>query len=339
MIEFKKYNSIENSFNTEFMEKVVAQVPPDMEWVVQEKVRGTNTSFLCDGQDVKFAKRTSRLADDEKFYDYAELLERYRNRVISLFNRVKKNHPDVRAISVFGEMFGGLYPHNDVKRNPRVSLIQKGVCYSPEHDFYGFDIYVFAEDGGKYLPVDEVNQLFDDEGFFYAKTLFRGSLTECLEHPNAFQSHIAEWLGLPPIKDNICEGVVIRPIEPLFLRNGDRVIIKNKNERFSEKKGEKKRNKLFTEPVPFSETLKLLLVKAETFVNENRLANVISHIGEVQFPKDFGKVMGLFSRDVLEDFLKEHSGEFASLEKYEQKAFNKEVNKFCTTLVKQIYMS
>ena len=49
MIEFKKYNSIENSFNTEFMEKVVAQVPPDMEWVVQEKVRGTNTSFLCDG--------------------------------------------------------------------------------------------------------------------------------------------------------------------------------------------------------------------------------------------------------------------------------------------------
>ena len=253
MIEFKKYNSIENSFNTEYMEKVVAQVPPDMKWVVQEKVHGTNTSFLCDGQDVKFAKRTSRLADDEKFYDYAEL--------------------------------------------------------------------------------------FDDEGFFYAKTLFRGSLTECLEHPNAFQSHIAEWLGLPPIKDNICEGVVIRPIEPLFLRNGDRVIIKNKNERFSEKKGEKKRNKLFTEPVPFSETLKLLLVKAETFVNENRLANVISHIGEVQFPKDFGKVMGLFSRDVLEDFLKEHSGEFASLEKCEQKTFNKEVNKFCTTLVKQIYMS
>ena len=83
----------------------------------------------------------------------------------------------------------------------------------------------------------------------------------------------------------------------------------------------------------------MLLVKAETFVNENRLANVISHIGEVQFPKDFGKVMGLFSRDVLEDFLKEHSGEFASLEKCELKTFNKEVNKFCTTLVKQIYMS
>lgn len=339
MIEFKKYSSIENSFNNEYMEKVVAQVPPDMKWVVQEKVHGTNTSFLCDGQDVKFAKRTSRLADDEKFYDYTELLERYKSRVINLFDRIKKNHPDVRAISVFGEMFGGLYPHNDVKRNPRVSLIQKGVCYSPEHDFYGFDIYVFTEDGGRYLSVDEVNRLFEDEGFFYAKTLFCGSLAECLEHPNAFQSHIAEWLGLPPIEDNICEGVVIRPVEPLFLRNGDRVIIKNKNERFSEKKSEKKRNKLFTEPAPFSETLKSLLVVAETYVNENRLANVVSHIGEVHFPKDFGKVMGLFSKDALEDFLKEHRDEFASLEKSEQKTFNKEVNKFCTAIIKQVYMS
>lgn len=63
MIEFKKYSSIENSFSREFMENVVAQVPPDMEWVVQEKVHGANTSFLCDGSEVKFAKRTALLAD------------------------------------------------------------------------------------------------------------------------------------------------------------------------------------------------------------------------------------------------------------------------------------
>ena len=321
------------------MESVVAQVPPDTKWVVQEKVHGANTSFLCDGQEVKFAKRTSVLADDEQFYDFPELIERYKDRVVNLFQGVKNEHPEVTAVSVFGELFGGRYPHKDVQRVTNVSLVQKGVYYCPMHEFYGFDIYIFTDEGAWYLPVDEVNRHFETSGFFYAKTLFCGSLAECLEQPNAFQSHIAEWLGLPPIEGNICEGVVIRPVEPLFLRNGNRVILKNKNERFAEKKSVKKRNKLFTEPVPFSETLKLLLVKAETFVNENRLANVISHIGEVQFPKDFGKVMGLFSRDVLEDFLKEHSGEFASLEKCEQKTFNKEVNKFCTTLLKQIYMS
>lgn len=339
MIEFKKYSSIENSFSREFMENVVAQVPPDMEWVVQEKVHGANTSFLCDGCEVKFAKRTALLAGDEKFYDFQELLDRNKARVINLFNAVKALHPDATAISVFGEMFGGLYPHNEVKRNPRVSLIQKGVFYCPEHEFYGFDIYIFAGDEGCYLPVDEVNELFEANGFFYAKTLFRGSLKECLEQPNAFRSKIAEWLGLPAINDNICEGVVIRPVEPCYLRNGARVLIKNKNERFAEKKSVKKRNKLFVEPVPYSDALQSLIAEAEAYVNENRLANVVSHIGEVRFPQDFGKVMGMFSKDVLADFLKEHGGEFDALDKCEQKSFNKEVNKLCTTMVRQVYMS
>ena len=74
MIKFKKYSSIENHFYKDYLDHVREQVPADMQWVVQEKVHGTNTSFLCDGNDVKFAKRTSILGDDEKFYDYQEIL-------------------------------------------------------------------------------------------------------------------------------------------------------------------------------------------------------------------------------------------------------------------------
>ena len=202
MIEFKKYSSIENSFSREFMEHVVAEMPQDLEYVVQEKVHGANTSFLCDGEEVRFA----------------ELLVRYKDRVQKLFADIKAKYPEVTHISVFGEMFGGLYPHDCVKVTHKVALIQKGVCYTPEHEFYGFDIYLFTEDSGRFLPVDEVNELFETEGFFYAKTLFRGTLAECLKHPNAFQSKIAEWLGLPTIEDNICEGIVIRPITPMYLR-------------------------------------------------------------------------------------------------------------------------
>ena len=55
--------------------------------------------------------------------------------------------------------------------------------------------------------------------------------------------------------------------------------------------------------------------------------------------KDFGKVMGLLSKDVLDDFLKEHGGSYSALDKCEQKSLNKELNKLCTTLVKQVYMS
>ena len=58
MLEFKKYSSIENSFNREFMERIVAEMPTDLEYVVQEKVHGANTSFLCDGSSGLFFLRS-----------------------------------------------------------------------------------------------------------------------------------------------------------------------------------------------------------------------------------------------------------------------------------------
>lgn len=339
MINFKKYSSIDNAITRDFMERVRAEMPTDLEWVVQEKVHGANTSFLCDGEEVRFAKRTSVLSDDDRFYDFQTLLEAYRPRVLSLFRRIREAHPAVTVISVFGEMFGGRYAHEGVPAVKGMTLIQKGVNYTPTHEFYGFDIYVFEGEIGYYLAVDEVNALFEAEGFFYARTLMRGSLAECLKYPNAFQSKISQWLGLPDIDDNICEGVVIRPVTPQYLRNGSRVLIKSKNARFAEKKSVKTRSKLFAEPVPYSNSFKALLPELEAYVTESRLNNVISHIGEVTLPKDFGKIMGMFSKDILDDFLKEHGGEYSALDKCEQKSFNRELNKLSTCFVKEILLS
>ncbi|WP_295732263.1 RNA ligase family protein [uncultured Muribaculum sp.] len=283
--------------------------------------------------------KVSVLTDDEKFYDFQSLVDVYRPKVLALFSRIRNLHPDVSLISVFGEMFGGRYAHESVPAVKGTILIQKGMDYTPAHEFYGFDIYLFEGDSGRYLSVDEVNKLFEAEGFFYARTLMSGSLVECLKYSNAFQSKISQWLGFPDIDDNICEGVVIRPVEPQYLRNGSRVLIKSKNARFAEKKSVKKRNKLFAEPVPYSDALKALLPEVEAYVNENRLNNVVSHIGEVTFPKDFGNVMGLFAKDILDDFLKEHGGEYSALDKCEQKSLNRELNKLATDFVKQTFMS
>ena len=70
--------------------------------------------------------------------------------------------------------------------------------------------------------------------FIYAKTLFKGSLSDCLAYPNAFKTTIPGEYNLPELDGNTCEGVVIRPAQPHFLRNGSRVIIKNKNEKWAE---------------------------------------------------------------------------------------------------------
>jgi Rnl2 family RNA ligase len=339
MLTFKKYSSIENTYDKEFMEKIKLEGFDSLPYVVQEKVHGANCCFITDGQMVKFAKRTNFVEAGEMFYNYEELLERYRDRIILLFQQVKAKYADAESILVYGEMFGGKYPHPDVKNDSKVMNIQKGVFYCPNHEFYGFDIYVKGlEDRNKYLSVEEANVFFEASHVLYAKTLFQGNLNECLEYPNAFPSCVAGWLGLPPVEDNVCEGVVIRPVEPVFFRNGSRLLLKSKNSKFAEKKAVKKRQPaLFVEPT-YSEELNQQLVVTEEYVTENRLNNVISKTGPVAIPRELGKLIGLFSKDILEDYLKEYSNEYALMEKSEQKILNRHVNKQATDLVKKVYM-
>jgi len=336
MLPFKKYNSIENTFDKEFMEKIFLEGYDKQEFVVQEKVHGSNVCLVTDGKTVSFGKRTGFMEAGEKFYDYEELLERYTPKATALFSIVQEALPDIGTLTIFGEMFGGKYPHPDVKNNSKISLIQKGVSYCPTHELYAFDLYVTNEETGRFLSVDEANNFFEKGGLFYAKTLFRGTLNECLNYPNLFQSRISGWMGLPPIEGNICEGIVIRPVEPTYLRNGSRVLLKSKNERFAEKKSVKKREpKLFVEP-SYSEELNNLLPVTEQYATENRLNNVVSKIGQISVPKDTGKLIGLFSKDILDDFLKEHSGEYASIEKSEQKILNRHINSLATELIKKV---
>ncbi|MDR2586004.1 MAG: hypothetical protein LBC84_07300, partial [Prevotellaceae bacterium] len=124
---------------------------------------------------------------------------------------------------------------------------------------------------------------------------------------------------------------------PTYLHNGARILLKNKNERFAEKKSIKKRTpKLFVEP-SYSKELNNLLLVVEEYVTKNRLNNVVSKIGQISVPKDTGKLIGLFSKDVLDDFLKEHSSPYALLEKSEQKILNKHINTLATALIKEVY--
>ena len=337
MIQFKKYTSIENTFDKVFLGRVKVEKSENREFVVQEKVHGSNVCFVTDGKEVSFGKRTAFVEAGEKFYNYEKLLEQYVDRVKTLFSSVKKDIPDVKTMSVYGEMFGGRYPHPEVKNDNKIVVIQKGVFYCPYHEFYAFDLYVTTENNGRYLSVDEANSLFEQSGFFYAKTLFRGPLEECLKYPNNAPSKISDWLGLPPLEDNICEGIIIRPVETSYLTNGSRVLLKNKNARFAEKKAVKKRTpKLFVEP-SYSKQLNNLLPIVEQYVSENRLNNVVSKIGQISIPKEVGKLIGLFSKDIIDDFLKEHSGNYAAIEKSEQKILNRHVNTLATSLIKEVY--
>ncbi len=340
-LRFDKYTSIENTYQTPYMQKVAQHVPEDVLWDVTEKVHGANCSFITDGNTVEFAKRSGIVEEGEGFFCYSVVLAEIQQKILDAYKYVKElyNSDDkpVVLVQFYGELFGGYYPHPEVPRDSRFAAIQKGLYYAPYQSFYGFDIAICHGDDKEamrtWLNPDQEADVFEKNDIFYAKSLFRGTLQECLKFNNVFQTHIPEWLGFPPIEDNICEGVVLKPMIPQFFNNGDRIILKNKNERFAEKKGEHKHKEIKDVP----EDVQNMNAVIADYITENRLCNVISHEGEFDMPKAFGKLMKLFTEDILNDFCKEHLAEWNALEKASQKAVTKFMSSSAGQVIKSHY--
>lgn len=226
-MKFKKYNTIENSFQKEFISAIIEQGFGDLDYIVQEKVHGTNICFITDGQSIVCARRNEIIMENETFYNVHIVMEKYKNQILALYQDIANQYL-TKTISIYGELFGGGYPHPDIPIDHKSQLVQRGIYYAPSNDFYAFDILI---NGESYLNTEMVNQLFEKHKFLYAKTLFKGNLSDCLSYPNAFKTTIPQEFNLPELEGNICEGVVIRPIKPLFLKSGERIIVKNKNEK------------------------------------------------------------------------------------------------------------
>ena len=328
---FNKYNSIENSYRKEFLERMERRGLHAETFVVQEKVHGSNLSyFTTDGVNFHAAKRNEVLQPDEKFYNYEIVLEDLKPKFTNIWNDLKNKNSNLKQLTFFGEIMGGDFPSEKAEKDKNAIKVQKGIFYSPKNHFYAFDILINED---IYLDVDIANTYFEAEKLFYAKTLFKGNLEACLNYPNAFNSVIPMQLGLPDIENNTCEGVVIRPIKTEFFENGSRVILKNKNDNWKENK---RFSKTFKEAEPLPEKITKLQEAAETFITENRLNNVISKIGVVT-EKDFGKILGLFSKDILEDFQKDFGEIMSELDKKEAKLISKAVSGKAAILVRDYF--
>ena len=133
------------------------------------------------------------------------------------------------------------------------------------------------------------------------------------------KSNQTDWLeengikvNIGQVKENITEGVVIKPVYPEYFGNGQRVIIKNKNDKFKERTVKAPKEKV--EEIPMNDLeLKYFNILRE-YMNESRLYSVISKIGEIN-QKKFGMIMGLFVKDLLNDFDKEYQDEIKKIEK------------------------
>lgn len=321
------YPSMTNHYQGKFIDKIKLEFPKEINeptWVVTEKIHGSNYSFWVDyytGQKAAYvnaAKRTGFIDKGEKFYNHQEVFNRLS---FGAYSMAKQLDVDV---AIFGELFGGSY--GGVSKG---IVIQKGTQYHPHNDFMCFDIARYKNGNPETLTFydhDKVVELCEEFNIPHVPVLFEGTLQACLNFNNEFQTNVPKIYGLDDIAGNICEGIVIKPKKPLFLKSGERVILKSKNDKFSETT---KVPKIKAIASVFTESVLNVIEKITSGLTENRMDAIVSKHG---VDIEFGAAMKELFLDSYNEHCKE---EYEALSKDEQSLVHKALQKPVADIVKR----
>lgn len=252
-------------------------------WVATEKIHGANFQLAIANEVVRFGKRKAWLEPGEAFFGWQLIAPALAERARPL----GKLGPQV---VLYGELFGGGYPHPDVLAVPGLSPIQTGVWYAPDLQWAMFDILVATsdDDDGEMLAFAEIEELARDAELLTAPVLARGKRGDLDRVPVSAITAMPALLGLPPIADNRREGYVLKPDRRM---GSERPIVKRKLPDFDDAK--------FDEAVswdPGHLDLEQLLAWAVRLANPARVASARSKVGE-----DRAQIVDEIVLDVLAD--------------------------------------
>ncbi|GAA6764879.1 hypothetical protein AAFH68_08130 [Flavobacterium sp. CGRL1] len=305
MSTFSEYEKMPENFNQYGQNEKLVKDMNKLKWVVTEKVHGANFSFVYQNKNLQFAKRKDLLKWNDDFFGFQSVISKIETQIISLFEQLSFDFKADKYI-VYGELFGGHYPHQNVVPQPNVQAIQTGVYYTPEISFCAFDIAFVKEGKKEYLDYDLTVSYFEKFSIFYAKILFSGKLNEALEFNKRISSTIPALFNLPLIEDNLIEGIVVKPLKHNgLIQNDERPVIKLKNTEFKEQKFHQAQNWSYIPEVSsHSEELTFLIEDLRTYITENRLNSVLSKIGAIDFKniQRMENIYNEFVEDVLLDF-------------------------------------
>lgn len=288
------------------------------DWVITEKVHGANFSFVYEKGLLRFAKRKEYLAWEDDFFAFQALVNKVEDKVLRIFEQISLDFRAKKYI-IYGELFGGAYPHPEVEAYPHLQAIQTGVYYSPAIEFCAFDIAIERSGEKSYLDYKIAMEYFEKNGLFYAKPLWIGKLHKAFSFDTRFNSTIPP--ALPLLEDNLVEGVVVKPLQEIQeLEN--RPIFKIKNAEFEEesKFHEAKKWHYIPDLKSRSVELSFLLEDLRKYVTQNRLNSAISKIGHLDFNNE-ARVLAIkdeFLNDVITEFNQAYSNILADLPETEQ---------------------
>jgi Rnl2 family RNA ligase len=275
-------------------------------WVVTEKIHGANFCFVVDGREVRGANRRELLAEGDPFFGWQAVRDRLRPALLAAFAEVRALTPGLRRLFVFGELFGGGYPHPDVAPVPGVQPVQTGVWYAPGIEFCAFDMAAERDgaSGRAYLAYETVMRVAESVGLPCAAPLLVGSYTDAMNLPLGFDSRVPARLNLPglPPGTNKAEGVVVKPLRELTLGTPAgpiRPILKRKIPEFAE--DDRYSGAMKWEPSTDSAArVERLRWEVAARLNANRLAAAVSKVGYRERRRDPSRASLLFALLVAE---------------------------------------
>lgn len=238
-------------------------------WVALEKLHGAHFVVGVEGDQVLFGKRKEWLDTETPFFGWQLLAEDLRNRVTELARSLGS-----KIFFAYGELLGGSYPHADVVAVPGLSAVQTGIWYAPEIRWVVFDMLVAdsEDDEGTFWAHSEVETLAAAHGLLVPPLIRRARRTDLESVPVRAQTRFPPGLGLPPIADNIAEGIILKP--DMRMAPSERPVIKRKIPEFDDAK--------FDESAAWAPgrlSVEELLVWVERLVNPARIQSARSKVG------------------------------------------------------------
>lgn len=273
---FKKYNSIDNHYQTKEIMRWLSEYPEleNETFVLTEKVDGANIQlyFTPDG-GFKYGKRSAFLSPEEKFFDLHELVAGPYKCMIDELSAYSKT--EGKTVRLFGEIYGpGVQ-----KRIEYLTNYQRLIFFDIMIDdkFLSYADFTYLVIRGLGIPMVP-----------YIKTVT--GLQAALSEPRDFVSYLAA--------SDHAEGYVIKPyIKEYFKNTGDRFILKAKSDKFAEKmKVEPKERKELPEKVMEA------YLKFQSYITENRLDNVVGNNGPLESVTQIGDYIRFMLDDMKKDF-------------------------------------
>ncbi|REC42987.1 RNA ligase family protein [Chryseobacterium sp. 5_R23647] len=307
MSEFSGYEKMPNNLKKLGLNENDFSQMEKFKWVVTEKVHGANFSFVYENGILKFAKRKEYLNWTDDFFGFQLVVNKLEDNILRLFEKLS-NEISGEKYMVYGELFGGKYPHPEVNPIKDLHAIQTGVYYTPSIEFCAFDIALETNgsDSKYYLDYEISVAYFQQFEIFHAQPLLIGKFNEAMNFNIRMNSSIPKGFNLPELQENLIEGVVIKPFSQTDSTLFSRPIIKLKNPEFDEedKFHEAEKWSFIPDISSKTEDLSFIVDELRNYVTQNRLKSVISKIGTLDINNQLriSEIKTEFLEDVITDF-------------------------------------